>query len=613
MTLASVLIANRGEIAVRIARTAADHGLRSVAVYSDADAEALHTRIADEAYRLPGTAPAETYMNISALIDIALRAGVEAVHPGYGFLAENAEFAAAVAEAGLTWIGPSPEVIEKLGNKVTAREIALSVDAPLAPGSDGPVADWEEAHAFAEEHGLPIAIKAAYGGGGRGLKVVHELDDVEDAFAAAGREAVAAFGRGECFVEKFLVRPRHVEAQILADTHGSTAVVGLRDCSLQRRNQKLVEEAPAPFLTAEQEDTIRSAAVRICREAGYVGAGTVEFLIAADGTISFLEVNTRLQVEHPVTEMTTGVDLVGEQFRIAAGLPLSFAAGGAAAEDAGEITVPQLGHAIEFRLNAEDVANGYVPCPGTITRFEAPTGPGIRVDTGVTSGSTIPGAYDSMMAKLIVFGADRHQAITRARQALRELVIDGVATVVPFHQAVLDHPDFAESFAVHTTWIENDFAAQFERTAAFADHRDSQPLTRFGIEVDGRRVELGLPAGLLSRLADRGTGTSATGTSGTDAAGSGTSTSGADTAAETRGAGDGPGTSVAEVTSPYAGSFVTWKVSDGEAVEAGQTVAVIEAMKMESNVAAPVAGTISCAALSAGDEVAAGQVLAEIS
>ena len=611
MTLASVLIANRGEIAVRIARAAADHGLRSVAVYSDADAEALHTRIADEAYRLPGTAPAETYMNIPALIETALRAGVEAVHPGYGFLAENAEFAAAVAEAGLTWIGPSPEVIEKLGNKVTAREIALSVDAPLAPGSDGPVEDWEEAHAFAEEHGLPIAIKAAYGGGGRGLKVVHELDDVEDAFAAAGREAVAAFGRGECFVEKFLVRPRHVEAQILADTHGNTVVIGLRDCSLQRRNQKLVEEAPAPFLTSEQQATIREGAVKICQAAGYVGAGTVEFLIAEDGTISFLEVNTRLQVEHPVTEMTTGVDLVGEQFRIAAGLPLSFADGdasdGNAAGGDSEITVPQLGHAIEFRLNAEDVANGYVPCPGTITRFEAPTGPGIRVDTGVTSGSTIPGAYDSMMAKLIVFGADRDQAITRARQALRELVIEGVATVVPFHQAVLEHSDFADDFAVHTTWIENDFAEQFERTEVFADQRDGQPLTRFGVELDGKRVELGLPAELLSRLASPAPSGASTG----EAQPAGTT--GADTETEASSTDNGADASGAEVTSPYAGSFVTWKVADGDAVEAGQTVAVIEAMKMESNVSAPSGGTIACEPLDAGDSVSAGQVLARIS
>ncbi|MCT1873604.1 acetyl/propionyl/methylcrotonyl-CoA carboxylase subunit alpha [Brevibacterium luteolum] len=611
MTLASVLIANRGEIAVRIARAAADHGLRSVAVYSDADAEALHARIADEAHRLPGTAPAETYMNIPALIETALRAGVDAVHPGYGFLAENAEFAAAVAEAGLTWIGPSAEVIEKLGNKVTAREIALSVDAPLAPGSDGPVEDWEEAHAFAEEHGLPIAIKAAYGGGGRGLKVVHELDDVEDAFAAAGREAVAAFGRGECFVEKFLVRPRHVEAQVLADAHGHTVVVGLRDCSLQRRNQKLVEEAPAPFLTAWQEATIRAGAVRICRAAGYVGAGTVEFLIAEDGTISFLEVNTRLQVEHPVTEMTTGVDLVGEQFRIAAGLPLSFADGdasdGNAAGGDSEITVPQLGHAIEFRLNAEDVANGYVPCPGTITRFEAPTGPGIRVDTGVTSGSTIPGAYDSMMAKLIVFGADRDQAITRARQALRELVIEGVATVVPFHQAVLEHSDFADDFAVHTTWIENGFAEQFERTEVFADQRNGQPLTRFGVELDGKRVELGLPAELLSRLASPAPSGASTG----EAQPAGTT--GADTETEASSTDNGADASGAEVTSPYAGSFVTWKVADGDAVEAGQTVAVIEAMKMESNVSAPSGGTIACESLDAGDSVSAGQVLARIS
>lgn len=586
MTVKSVLIANRGEIAVRIARAAADHGLRSVAVYSDADANAVHTRIASEAYRLPGTSPSQTYMNIPAIIEIALRSQVDAVHPGYGFLSENAEFAAAVTEAGLTWIGPPAEVIETLGNKVKAREIAVSVGAPLAPGSDGPVEHWEDAHAFAQEHGLPIAIKAAYGGGGRGLKVVHELSDVEDAFVAAGRESRAAFGRDECFVEKFLVKPRHVEAQILADTHGNTVVVGLRDCSLQRRNQKLLEEAPAPFLTSDQEKMIRRASVAICQSVGYVGAGTVEFLVARDGTISFLEVNTRLQVEHPVTEMTTGVDLVGEQFRVAGGLPLSFV------DEVRDGSLPQNGHAIEFRLNAEDVTAGYVPCPGTVTRFEAPTGPGIRVDSGVTTGSTVPGAYDSMMAKLIVHGSTREQAIRRARQAFRELVIEGVASVAPFHQAVLEHPDFVDDFAVHTTWIEQDFAGDFERSYIYADHSADQPLTRFGIELDGKRVELGLPAQLLTQMAA------------STHLGEWTREPG-DTSADTN-------TTENTVTSPYTGNFVTWKVTDGETVEEGQTVAVIEAMKMESNIVAPAAGTVECEAFSAGDDIAAGAIIARI-
>ena len=586
MTVKSVLIANRGEIAVRIARAAADHGLRSVAVYSDADANAVHTCIASEAYRLPGTSPSQTYMNIPAIIEIALRSQVDAVHPGYGFLSENAEFAAAVTEAGLTWIGPPAEVIETLGNKVKAREIAVSVGAPLAPGSNGPVEHWEDAHAFAQEHGLPIAIKAAYGGGGRGLKVVHELSDVEDAFVAAGRESRAAFGRDECFVEKFLVKPRHVEAQILADTHGNTVVVGLRDCSLQRRNQKLLEEAPAPFLTSDQEAMIRRASVAICQSVGYVGAGTVEFLVARDGTISFLEVNTRLQVEHPVTEMTTGVDLVGEQFRVAGGLPLSFV------DEVRDGSLPQNGHAIEFRLNAEDVTAGYVPCPGTVTRFEAPTGPGIRVDSGVTTGSTVPGAYDSMMAKLIVHGSTREQAIRRARQAFRELVIEGVASVAPFHQAVLEHPDFVDDFAVHTTWIEQDFAGDFERSYIYADHSADQPLTRFGIELDGKRVELGLPAQLLTQMAA------------STHLGEWTRESG-DTSADTN-------TTENTVTSPYTGNFVTWKVTDGETVEEGQTVAVIEAMKMESNIVAPAAGTVECEAFSAGDDIAAGAIIARI-
>ncbi|MGO2636649.1 acetyl-CoA carboxylase biotin carboxylase subunit, partial [Corynebacterium variabile] len=402
--MTTVLIANRGEIAVRIARAARDLGIRSVAVYSSADADALHTRVADEAWALKGTTGAQTYMNIPALLDIAARVGADCVHPGYGFLSENADFARAVADAGMTWIGPTPETIDTLGDKMAARQLAESVGAPLAPGTSEPLQSWEEAHAFAEEHGLPVVIKAAFGGGGRGLKIVTRedgLDAVEDAFLSAGREAGEAFGRTECFVEKFLETPRHVEAQVLADTHGHVSVVGLRDCSTQRRFQKLVEEAPAPFLTTGQREQITEGARSICAAAGYVGAGTVEFIVAADGTVSFLEVNTRVQVEHPVTEVTSGVDIVAEQFRIAFGEELSWIAAGEPLDPASS------GHAIEFRINAEDVANGFVPCPGTVTEFRVPTGPGIRVDAGVVSGSTIPGFYDSMLGKLIVWGPTR--------------------------------------------------------------------------------------------------------------------------------------------------------------------------------------------------------------
>ncbi|MEO5778208.1 MAG: biotin carboxylase N-terminal domain-containing protein, partial [Arthrobacter oryzae] len=413
-----VLIANRGEIAVRIARACSDAGLQSVAVYSDPDADALHVRFADEAHALGGSTGAETYLDIAKLIDVARRSGADAVHPGYGFLSENADFAQAVLDAGLTWIGPSPQSIRELGNKVTAREIAVRAGAPLVPGSDGPVKNAGEVLAFAQEHGLPVAIKAAFGGGGRGLKVARRLEDIEDAFESAVRESLAAFGRDECFVERFLDQPRHVEAQVLADTHGNVVVLGTRDCSLQRRNQKLVEEAPAPFLSPAQRSLIHESAKAICREANYHGAGTVEYLVGTDGIISFLEVNTRLQVEHPVTEETTGVDLVREQFRIAAGGALTLSA-----------DPEPRGHAIEFRLNAEDPARGFLPGPGTVEVFEAPTGPGIRVDSGVRSGSTVPGEYDSLMAKLIVHGEDRPQALRRARAALDEMEIRGLPTV----------------------------------------------------------------------------------------------------------------------------------------------------------------------------------------
>ena len=425
-----VLIANRGEIAARIARACTDAGLTSVAVYSEPDADSVHVRMADEAYALPGSSSADTYLKIEALLDVADRANADAVHPGYGFLSENADFAQAVSDAGLTWIGPSAEVIRTLGNKVTAREIAVRTGAPLVPGTDGPVEDATAARSFAEEHGLPIAIKAAFGGGGRGMRIARTMDEVESAFDAAVREATSAFGRGECFVERFLDKPRHVEAQVIADTHGNVTVVGTRDCSLQRRNQKLVEEAPAPFLSDEQRRTIHESARDICREAGYTSAGTVEYLVAPDGLISFLEVNTRLQVEHPVTEETTGVDLVREQFRVADGQALSIT----------EDPAPR-GHAFEFRLNAEDPALGFLPTPGTVEVFQTPTGAGIRVDTGVRSGSVVPPHYDSMLAKLIVWGQDRQQALRRSRAALAELSIKGLPTVVPFHRAVVEHPD----------------------------------------------------------------------------------------------------------------------------------------------------------------------------
>ncbi len=435
-----VLIANRGEIAVRIIRACRDHGLQSVAVYADPDVDAPFVALADEAYGLSGSRPAETYLDIDKLIAIAAKSGADAVHPGYGFLSERAEFARAVQNAGLIWIGPDPHVIEALGDKVEARRIATSVGAPLVAGSDGPVESAAEVIAFAEQHGLPVAIKAAHGGGGRGLKVAWKMEEVAELYESAVREAKAAFGRGECFLERFLDRPRHIEAQVLADKHGNVLVLGTRDCSLQRRNQKLVEEAPAPFLTDAQRHEIHDAARRICAAAGYSGAGTVEFLLGVDGTISFLEVNTRLQVEHPVTEETTGIDLVIEQFRIADGLPLEVT----------ETPAPR-GHSIEFRINAEDPGRGYLPTPGKITAFAPPSGPGIRLDSGVVSGSTVPGTFDSLMAKLIVTGATREQALARARRALAEFRIEGVATVLPFHRAAIASSDFTARTASRST------------------------------------------------------------------------------------------------------------------------------------------------------------------
>lgn len=576
-----VLIANRGEIAVRIARAARDAELASVAVYADSDADALHVQRADEAYALDGVTGDDTYLNIDKLLKIAERAGADAVHPGYGFLSENADFARAVIEAGLVWIGPSPEAIEKLGNKVTAREIAVAVGAPLAPGTDGPVADADAVRAFADEHGLPIVIKAAHGGGGRGMKVVHRADDIEDAFESAVREAKAAFGRGECFVERFLDKPRHVEAQILADQHDNIIVAGTRDCSLQRRNQKLVEEAPAPYLTDDQRAKIHESARAICREAGYVGAGTVEYLVAPDGLVSFLEVNTRLQVEHPVTEETSGIDLVAEQFRGADGNTLCVT----------EDPEPH-GHAIEFRLNAEDPARGFLPFPGTIERFEAPTGHGIRMDTGVRSGGVVPEAFDSLLAKLIVTGATRGQTLARARVALDELVIEGVPTVVPFHRAVLQEPAFTaeSSFGVYTNWIETEFSERLAASPELAAAAPDARRQRFTVDIDGKAMQLGLPAPIVAALFDPTRG-------GSEAA---------DALAE-----DDEADS-AEVVASISGSLVKWAAEDGEQVEDGDALAVLEAMKMETTIAAHRGGTFARGAQEAGDSIANGDVLGSI-
>ena len=570
--ITKVLIANRGEIAVRVARACRDYGVRSVAVYADPDADALHVRAADEAYALQGMRPADTYLDIAKLIDVARRSGADAVHPGYGFLSERAEFARAVIAAGLAWIGPRPETIEALGDKVAARRIAAQVGAPLVAGTPGPVSSAAEVLAFAERHGLPIAIKAAHGGGGRGLKVAWRMEEVAELYESAVREATAAFGRGECFLEQFLDRPRHIEAQILADQHGRVAVVGTRDCSLQRRNQKLVEEAPAPFLTDAQREHIHRAARDICAAAGYVSAGTVEFLLGRNGQISFLEVNTRLQVEHPVTEETAGVDLVLEQLRIADGHPLSFA----------DTPTPR-GHSIEFRINAEDPGRGYLPTPGRITRFDAPSGPGVRVDSGVAEGSTVPGSFDSLMAKLIVIGATRQQALARARRALQEFQIEGVASVLPFHRAVVRDAAFAgeEGLAIHTRWIETEMTARFD-SAARPEAEGAAALLRTFIELDGKRLSLGLPAGLALPQS---------------------AAAPAPAAAQASAPGD--------IAAPLTGSLVAWHKQTGDAVQAGEVIGVMEAMKMETALHAPQAGTLECLA-SAGEMLTAGQVVARV-
>ena len=576
-----VLIANRGEIAVRIVRACADYGVKSVAVYADADLDALHARMADEAYGLDGQRPADTYLHIEKLLAVAARCGADAVHPGYGFLSENAGFARAVIGAGLIWVGPPPEAIDALGDKVQARKIALEVGAPLVAGTPGPVSNAQEVIAFAEQHGLPIAIKAAFGGGGRGLKVAWRMDEVADCYESAVREAITAFGRGECFVEQFLERPRHVEAQVIADTHGHVVVLGTRDCSLQRRNQKLVEEAPAPFLSAAQRERIHQSARDVCAKAGYVGAGTVEFLLSPSGTISFLEVNTRLQVEHPVTEETSGIDLVVEQLRVADGLPLSIT----------ETPVPR-GHAFEFRINAEDVGRGFLPAPGPVHVFDAPSGPGVRIDTGVMAGSTVPGTFDSLMAKLIVTGATRAQAIARARRALKEFRIEGVASVLPFHRAVMAHEDFtsADEFKVHTRWIETDFANTLAAAVRSEPTVSDAPLVRTAVEIDGRRISLGLPVELLRGLQSASAG------------GAGSVTAPADSVTEA---------DPAAVAAPITGTIQSWKVTDGDTVAAGDPIASMEAMKMEMQVSAHRAGRIKLTT-EQGAYVTAGTAIAAI-
>jgi len=578
----TVLIANRGEIAVRVARACTDAGLRSVAVYADPDRDSVHVRAADEAYALGGNTPGESYLDVAKLLDVAARSGADAVHPGYGFLSENAEFAQAVIDAGLIWIGPSPQAIRDLGDKVTARHIALRAGAPLVPGTKDPVADADEVVAFAQEFGLPVAIKAAFGGGGRGLKVARTIEEIPELFDSAVREAVTAFGRGECFVERFLDSSRHVEAQVLADTHGNVIVVGTRDCSLQRRNQKLVEEAPAPFLTDEQRASIHRAAKDICREADYHGAGTVEFLVGADGLISFLEVNTRLQVEHPVSEETSGIDLVREQFRIADGEKLR------------HTTDPEpRGHSIEFRINGEDAGRNFLPAPGVVTTFRAPSGPGVRVDAGVESGSVIGGQFDSLLAKLIVTGADRDEAVARSRRALDEMQVEGMATVLPFHRAVVRDPAFTAAdghFAVHTRWIETEFD---NTIPPFTDPAttDAEELPRQTIvaEVNGRRVSVSLPGGLAV-----GTGSAAP-KARTSRRGSAKATVSGDA-----------------VVAPMQGTIVKVAVAEGDSVSAGDLICVVEAMKMENPVTAHKDGTVTGLTAEVGGAVTSGAVLAEL-
>ena len=583
--VSKILIANRGEIAVRVIRAARDEGLQTVAVYADPDRDAQHVKLADEAYALGGATAAQSYLVMDKLIEIARRSGADAVHPGYGFLSENAQFAQKCIDAGLTWIGPSPESITQLGDKVAARHIAQKVGAPLVPGTKDPVKSADEVVAFADEHGLPIAVKAAFGGGGRGIKVARDRESIVEMYESAVREATAAFGRGECFIERFLDSPRHVETQCLADAHGNVVVVSTRDCSLQRRNQKLVEEAPAPYLSDEQNKRLYEASRAILREAGYQGAGTCEFLVGTDGTISFLEVNTRLQVEHPVSEEISGLDLVREQFRIARGEKI---------EDKDPVL---RGHSFEFRINGEDAGRSFMPAPGTIEKMTVPTGPGVRWDSGFVAGDVIGGNFDSMLAKLIVTGADREQALQRARRALAELSIEGMPTVIPFHRVVLDDPAFAPAeggeFKVHTRWIETEFnnTIPMYSGAPGSVDSDEDERTTVVVEVNGKRLEVSLP--------DLGGGTKPA----------------AKPAAKTRksrsarGAAKGGGD---ELTSPMQGTIVKVAASDGDTVAEGDLILVLEAMKMEQPITAHKAGKVSGLSAKPGDTVTSGAVLATI-
>ncbi len=587
MAISKVLIANRGEIAVRIARACKDHGIGSVAVYADPDRESLHVKVADEAYALGGSTPGDSYLLQDKLIEIAKDAGADAVHPGYGFLAENAEFAQKVIDAGLVWIGPGPEAIDALGDKAKAKHIAVKADAPLAPGTKDPVKDADEIVALAEEYGLPIAIKAVYGGGGRGLKVARTMEEIPELFDSAVREAVTAFGRGECLVEKFLDSPRHVETQCLADQHGNVVVVSTRDCSLQRRNQKLVEEAPAPFLTDEQHDELVRASKAILKEAGYVGAGTCEYLVAKDGTISFLEVNTRLQVEHPVTEEVTGIDLVREQFRIADGEALSF-----------DDPVPHA-HSFEFRINGEDAGRGFMPAPGTVSTMKVPSGPGVRWDAGIVEGDTVAGAFDSMIAKLIVTGRTRAEALERSRRVLDEIVVDGMPTVIPFHQKIVSDPAFAPAdpdapFTVHTRWIETEMTNDIEPYGGdVAEGDEAGERQKITVEVGGKRLDVVLPAGIAI---------------------GGGSGGAAKKKAPKRSAGKGGGAAASgdSLTAPMQGTIVKVAVEEGQQVAEGDLVLVLEAMKMEQPLNAHKAGVITGLSAEAGATVSNGAVLCEI-
>lgn len=587
--ITKVLIANRGEIAVRVARACKDAGIGSVAVYAEPDRDALHVTVADEAYSLGGSTPGDSYLVQEKLLDIAVQSGADAIHPGYGFLAENAHFARAVIEAGLVWIGPGPDAIDALGDKVAARHIALSADAPLVPGTPDPVAGPDEVVTFAKRYGLPVAIKAAYGGGGRGLKVARTMADIRELYESAVREAVTAFGRGECFVERFLDKPRHVETQCLADHEGNVVVVSTRDCSLQRRHQKLVEEAPAPFLNEAQNAELVRASKAILKQAGYVGAGTCEFLVGPAGDISFLEVNTRLQVEHPVTEEVTGIDLVREQLRIAAGGTLDYAD-----------PAPHA-HSIEFRINGEDAGRGFLPAPGTVTVFRPPAGPGVRVDSGVVEGDVIGGAFDSMLAKLIVTGRTRQEAIERSRRALSEFVVDGMPTVLPFHRAIVTDPAFAPldpsaTFTVHTRWIEDEFDNTIE---AYAGSTPEAPEVaerqKVVVEVAGKRIEVSLPASLA--LA----GGAAPGGPGRRAA----PKRGGDRRSGAAASGD-------SLTAPMQGTIVKIAVEEGQTVAAGDLVVVLEAMKMEQPINAHKSGVITSLMASVGETVTSGSVIADI-